>query len=89
VLEAKKAFIKILDPIDYPGECVFPQDQEKTLVHELLHLHLAAWTDDSENGRTPVHGEQAIDCIAEALVEMKREEALSLQSSAPLAGAAD
>jgi hypothetical protein len=72
-LENKTAFIKILDTIDYSDDCVFPQDQEKTLVHELLHLHFAEWTNESKDCRTPVHGEQGIDCIAEALIKLKRQ----------------
>lgn len=35
-----ESLIKILDPQDYP-KGTFEQNIEKTLVHELLHLHFA------------------------------------------------
>lgn len=64
----KMAAIQVLAPIDYP-ETMVPQDQEVTLVHELLHLHLAP-TEISEDRET--EEEQAINAIAIALVALRR-----------------
>jgi hypothetical protein len=66
----KTATIRIVDPIDYQDK-VRPQDVEKTLVHELLHLHLAAF--DTPNG-TPLGDaeEQAVESLARAFVALKR-----------------
>ena len=41
------------------------------LVHELLHLHFAEWTE--RHDECPVSGELAIDVIAQTLVNLKRE----------------
>ena len=73
-LSRKEASIKILDSRDYePGLC-FPQDQEVTLVHELLHLHFAQ-VDTFEAG-TPLDNalESAIHAISLALVREHRRE---------------
>lgn len=71
-LNAKKARIQILDPIDY-NEDEFSKDLEQTLVHELLHLHFSGWTLISENSECPWHAEQGIDAIAQALVNINRD----------------
>lgn len=70
-LELKQALIKIIDPIDYPTNVIYPQDMETTLVHELLHLHFAPF--DAEND-TPaeIAQEQAIEAISKGLVALKR-----------------
>ncbi|MBD8007456.1 hypothetical protein [Bacillus norwichensis] len=69
-LEKKMASIRILDPLDYPEDCMEPQDMESSLVHELLHLHLAPlryhFGDKSEIYDT--FEEQAIESIAYSLV---------------------
>ena len=68
VMSLKKAFIQILDTNDSaPDE---DKDIELTLVHELVHLHLAEWS-EQESGM-PVSGEQAVDLLAKALVQLKR-----------------
>lgn len=67
------AIIHIIDPIDYDPSIIVEQDIEKTVVHELLHLHLAEWSDMTEDG-TPVSGEQAINALASALVNLNRKE---------------
>ena len=72
-LETKRAIVEILDPMDYPpSRFGYDQDVERTLVHELLHLHFApfAATDDR---LADAAQEQAIDLIAAALVSAKRE----------------
>src|SRR3990167_913265 len=49
-LKNKTAAIRILDAVDYSEDYIIEQDMDKTLVHELLHLHFAALyanTDDA------------------------------------------
>lgn len=67
------ATIKILDHVDWP-QTPFEHDMEKTLVHELLHLHFCPFDDclDSDNLKD-IMLERAIDHIAKALVEEKRK----------------
>lgn len=48
-LKTKIATIRILDPIDYPENLIIEQDMEKTLVHELLHLHFAPLYADTDD----------------------------------------
>lgn len=71
-IETKIATILILDPIDYPRDTLFEQDLEQTLVHELLHLHLAGVLEE-DNRANEITIEQAIDCTAMALVQLRRE----------------
>jgi len=71
-LGLKEGFIHILDPIDHNPRAIGKPDIEATLVHELLHLHFAEW-DDSTGQGMPISGEQAIECIAQALVRVKRQ----------------
>lgn len=70
-LPKKSAAISILDPTDYPPNSWWGQDIERTLVHELLHLHFAPFVEE-EDGLKRVAEEQAIDCLAIALVALKR-----------------
>lgn len=67
VFSRKSACINILCAEDCPE----PIDVEETLVHELLHLHFAEWTE--RHDECPVSGEQALDAIASALVRLKKE----------------
>ena len=71
-LSLKEGFIHILDPIDHNPRAIHPPDIEETLVHEMLHLHFAQWDDDTEGG-IPVSGEQAIECIAQALTKLEKK----------------
>lgn len=70
-LERKEATIRLIGPIDYPDDCSREQDQELTLVHELLHLHFAPFSADG--GSKEVAQEQVIQCIAQALVSLERK----------------
>jgi hypothetical protein len=73
-LPRNEAIIKILDPIDYPNDCIFPQDQEVTLVHELLHLHYAPFSDQFTRDSLEYIGlERCIDVTAKTLVSLKRK----------------
>ena len=72
-VNTKEAWLHILDPIDYPPDQV-PQDIEQTIIHELLHLHLVMVAEMAgENETIQITTEQAIVCISEALVRLKRE----------------
>lgn len=68
-LSNKTALVGVLDPNDYDSDYVRPHDVEKTLVHELLHLHFAPFC---EIGAETYQHEQAIEAIARALVGVKR-----------------
>lgn len=70
----KQAILKILRQGLWDGT-EFEQDQEKSLVHELLHLHFA-WTDVlvETNSEMGVHLEVSVDSVARALVRAKRNE---------------
>jgi hypothetical protein len=73
-LQAKSAVVYILPPgqrCDGNPEMA-EGDWERTLVHELLHLHLAAWS-APDGSLEDAAQEQAINAIAEALVNLARE----------------
>lgn len=75
--EKREALIRITDPEDYALQCDAdfekPQDMERTLVHELLHLHFAPlWhviKGDVENR----FEEHAVNALSIALVTLKRK----------------
>lgn len=66
-LQEKFADIKLLDPADQSSS-MRPYSMEETLVHELLHLHLAPLDVSEAKGLAQ---EQAINAIARALVNLK------------------
>lgn len=72
-IQSKMAKIKVLDATDYEDSLMVEQDMEKTLVHELLHLHAAPFDNFAYNSLENTSLEQAIDAIANALVNTKRE----------------
>lgn len=72
-LKKKTALIRILDPTDYPENIMWPQDLEQSLVHELLHLHMAPFDDTKSGSPEEIMMEQATDLIAKALVRLKRQ----------------
>ena len=65
-LENKSATLAIIDPIDYDPDLSFPLNQEKVLVHELIHLHFEPFWDENKK----IEMEQAIVCISDALVRL-------------------
>jgi hypothetical protein len=73
VLTKRNAKIAILDPIDYSPDCWTPQDQEISLVHELLHLHCAGFDDFKPDHPPGIALEQMIHAVSTALVMTKRE----------------
>lgn len=60
----KTAKIEILDPLYY-GDRIIPFDFEKTLVHELLHLKMSFWCQDTDDVEDRVM-HQIIDDLARA-----------------------
>lgn len=74
VLSTALATMRIIDPVDYP-ESPFKQDMELILVHELLHLHMCPFDLTKQDSLEETMMERAIDHIAKALVNLKREKA--------------
>ena len=76
VTPAKKiAFIYIVDPIDYPiynESSIWPQDMERTLVHELIHIHMYVWDNIKPDSVENILLEQTVDTLSKALVNLKR-----------------
>lgn len=70
----KTAHIKILDPVDYDDWD--KQDMERTLVHELVHLHFAeiCYHFGKDNEFYNVFEEQAIEGITNAIISAERKE---------------
>ena len=67
----KCAKINIIDKKDY-GDRIVPFDEEKTLVHELLHLKFSLLGEnENELQNRLVH--QLIDDLAKALIDAKKE----------------
>ena len=72
VLSSGQAIIHILDPEDYP-DSPFPQDMERTIVHELLHLQFASFTVKDRESLEFDMMENTVELIAQTLVDLKRE----------------
>lgn len=72
VIKKRSALIRLLDPIDWDKTCLWPQDMEQTLVHELLHLHFAAF-DIKDDSPEDIASEQTIEALSRALVCLKRQ----------------
>ncbi len=68
--ENKTAIVRLLDPLDYQND-IYEQDHERSLVHELLHLHMVMFA--TETGTLEdLAQEQAINAMATAFVGLKR-----------------
>lgn len=75
LLAKRRGVISILDPVDYDPAIVDEQDREITLVHEMLHPLLGQFESEASNDSDNLEWaakEQTIDCIAKALVKLKR-----------------
>jgi hypothetical protein len=81
VLTKKMAIISIMDPFDYPSDSMEPQDMEDSLVHELLHLHLAPISNYGNDDNYQIFEEQAIESIASGLIAAYRENATIANST--------
>lgn len=69
--EHKEAWIKVLDPSHYPTDTSWPQDHEKSLVHELAHIHMNSFAPE-DGTLARVAWEQASELIAHTLVRLRR-----------------
>lgn len=71
-LNKRSAVITLLDPEDYSNS-IWPLDHELTLVHELVHLHLA-FTDPFIDSHDALNTflEQAVESLSTALVGLNR-----------------
>lgn len=73
-LQCRAAEIRLVVEEDYPTDTVSKTDVETTLVHELLHLHLAHLRTACEQGENYVlHEEQAINALAKSLIKLHRK----------------
>ena len=72
IMENGDASIKILHPDSYPNS-PFEYDMEKTLVHELLHLHFAPFRPEDESSLNFVLWERAIETMARIMVDLDRQ----------------
>jgi len=68
----KSAHITLLDPIDYPPNPYEEQDQEITLVHELLHLHFQHFENTEPGTLQDTMLEQTINILSALLVDQHR-----------------
>lgn len=68
----KYALICMLDPADYPERVVEERDNDRTIVHELLHLHTEPM--NVRKGRThDVAEEQMIESLAKGFISLERK----------------
>lgn len=72
----KQAIIQVIHPDDYEGGGHWNQDMERTLVHELLHLHFAEKTPYAELSKDYLElvEERVIEATSQALVDLRRGE---------------
>jgi hypothetical protein len=68
--QIKTAMISILDSVDY-GDRITDQDQERTIVHELLHCVFSVI--DTEDVIRDRIQHQIIETLSKALVDAKRQ----------------
>lgn len=85
-LSSRHFNVTILDPEEVGPEESY--DQEQTLVHELLHVCFAAWTDESFPGKREgtlfnLCVEQPLDRVASALTVLGRAHPAHPLKSAP------
>jgi hypothetical protein len=66
------AVIKILHPDDWPDDCAWEYDMEKTLVHELLHLHFVSFEPQDKDSLNYTMWERTIETLAKILVDLER-----------------
>jgi hypothetical protein len=81
----KKSVIAIIDEVDVHPGSAWPHDPEKTLVHELIHLHFESG--ETLSGARFIAVEQGVEILSEVLVDMmRREEARICMSSKLISG---
>lgn len=78
--EKRMAVIRVTEPDDYDNQqnpdFGIDQDMERTLVHELVHLHFAPLWHVIKGDIEDRFEEHAVNAISAALVAMKREESV-------------
>lgn len=70
-IKKRQAVINLRDPMDFDPGWFGTRDMELSLVHELLHLHLAPWSPEAQT-EEDVFEEQAIHAISLALVNLDK-----------------
>ena len=69
-----QSIIRILDHIDWPIQGQrFPQDMERCLVHELLHLHFEPFEPKDKKSLEHDLMERTIETLAGTLVALRRK----------------
>lgn len=71
-IENLTAHINLIDPADFDPGLTLPQDTERTVVHELLHLLFAGSKINANEEMERFILEQAITRIADLLVALDR-----------------
>jgi hypothetical protein len=74
LVPARWACMRIRDPQDYVPTTWMPEDIERTVVHELLHLHLGPFAAEDDSP-ADVAQHQMINALARALVALARGQA--------------
>lgn len=69
---SRDARIWILRHEDYPADATYPQDQETTLVHELVHVHIHPLEPEDYDERLEIAKEQAVNALSDGFVRLKR-----------------
>jgi hypothetical protein len=70
-LDCRHAVIRVTDENDINDDNRRFYDQERTLVHELLHTYFQVF-DTKDDSPERIAEEQAVDAISKAFVQMKR-----------------
>ncbi len=71
-LELGAAAIRILHPDDWPDNTQWVYDMEKTLVHELLHLHFSFFEPEDKKSLNYTLWERTIETLARIIVDLER-----------------
>ena len=71
-IKKRWAVVNLRDYVDFDPDWFGSRDMELSLVHELLHMHAAAFDDYEVDTPKEVALEQAIHAISTALVELER-----------------
>lgn len=68
-LETKRvAWVRVMNPWDFPPDSLLPQDVERSIVHELLHLVLSPLAP----GEATLAEEQIVNTLSATLVSLWR-----------------
>ena len=69
-LETKRvAWVRVMNPWDFPPDSLLPQDPERSIVHELLHLILSPLAPGEE---ATLAEEQIVNALSATLVSLWR-----------------